>query len=168
MQVIIFKVQVCKKKQASTHPNMPCHTLCRNQRLPSHTYDQFPIQIPPISSIPHSSSMHIPEPSALMLIVKTSSDFSIGEEEVFGPWFAVEGEGWVGAVVEDVEAGLAEVSGDVVDPSDVVRNVSSIVTCCCDLLGKYLLRVRPELTADVASQLSLSCVCLGSELWHLG
>ena len=72
-------------------------------------------------------------------------------------------------MVEDVEAGLAEVSGDVVDPSERVRIVSSIVTCCCDLfLGKYLLRVRPELTADVASQLSLSCVCLGSELWHLG
>lgn len=63
--------------------------------------------------------MHIPEPSALMLILKTSSDFSVGEEEVFGPWLAVEREGWVRAVVEDVEAGLLEVGGDVVDPSDL-------------------------------------------------
>lgn len=101
----------------STSPNMPCHTLCRNQRLPPHTDNQFPIQVPPLRRISHSSSMHIPEPSALMLIVKTSCDFSVGEEEVFGPWLAIEREGWVGAVMEDVEAGLAEVGGDVVDPS---------------------------------------------------
>lgn len=76
----------------------------RNQRLPPHTNNQFPIQVPTISRIPNSSSMHIPEPSALMLILKTSCDFSVGEEEVFGPWLAIQRQGWVRAVMEDVEA----------------------------------------------------------------
>lgn len=101
------------------HPSKICHPLCRNQSLPPHTYNQFPIQVPPIRRIPHSSSMHIPEPSPLMLIFKTWCDFSVGEEEVFGPGFAIERWGWGGAVMDDVEAGLAEVGGDVVDPSDI-------------------------------------------------
>ena len=120
IQVIIFKVQSTSMREASLHPSIHpniYHSLRRNQSLPPHTDYQFPVQVPPIRRIPNSSSMHIPEPSPLMLILKTWCDFSVREEEVFCPGFAIERWRWGGAVMEDVETGLLEVGWDVVDPS---------------------------------------------------
>lgn len=39
-----------------------------------------------------------------MLIFKAIGDFRVGQKKVFGPWLTIQGEGWMRAVMDDVEA----------------------------------------------------------------
>ena len=39
-----------------------------------------------------------------MLILKAIRDFSVGQKKIFGPWLTIQRQGWVRAVMDDVEA----------------------------------------------------------------
>ncbi len=64
--------------------------LSRNHSLPPNTNNQFPVQVPTISGILNCSSMHVPKPSPLVLILEAIRDFSVGEKKVFGPWLTIQ------------------------------------------------------------------------------